>query len=176
MTDPAERPEPGSISEAAGRAVQADRARVEAAAQAARRRRSSVAGRLDRGLRWLRNRQTGPLPRLRRVAGVLRSTARNRDSWRALPDALATALLAPVRVASKPPPPRPPRDWSPQRAAARDRLARRAALLTGTGGSRRRLAVIADGTDLEAWTRVHDLVAVRPEDWPNWYRRNKQQV
>lgn len=165
MTDPAERPDPGLLSEAAGRAVQADRVRVDAAAQAARRRRSSVAGRLERGWRWLRNRQTGPLPRLRRVAGVLRATTRARGPWRALPEALATALLAPVRVASKPPAARPPRDWAPEREAAGERLATLAGRCAGADGSRRRLAVIADGSDLEAWAGHHELVAIRPEDW-----------
>ncbi|HET9436066.1 MAG TPA: hypothetical protein VFO50_04355 [Candidatus Limnocylindrales bacterium] len=162
MTDPADRPEPGSINEATRRAVAADRARVVAAEQAARRRRGSVAGRLDRGLRWLRNRQSGPLPRLRRVGGVAWRTIRGREPWRQLPEALATALLAPVRIAGKPSPPPPPRDWGPERAAATARLA---AFAARRDLVRPRVAVIADAAELDAFRTDWALVVIRPEDW-----------
>ena len=173
MTDPLERPDPGSINAATREAVQADRARVAAAERAARLRRGSIRGRLERVVRWLRNRQTGPVPRLRRVASVVKATIRARGPWRSLPESLATALLAPVRLPSKPAPPQPPRDWSPNRIAAAARLKQAVRLdPAGPGGNaspgatrRRVVAVIANPPDLEALSATAEMIELRPEDW-----------
>lgn len=165
MTDPTERPDPGSINEATRQVVEADRARVLGAEEAARRRRGSLRGRSERIWRWLRNRQSGPLPRLRRVGSVLKATVRGRGPWRQLPEALATALLAPVRLPGKPSPPRPPRDWTREREEARLRLARAAERLRDREPARLRVAVIADDPELARLREVLDLDELRPEDW-----------
>ncbi|MBI2776431.1 MAG: hypothetical protein HYX57_04070 [Chloroflexi bacterium] len=164
MTDPTERPDPGSINEATREAVEADRARV-IGANAAARRRGSLRGRSERIWRWLRNRQSGPLPRIHRVGSVLKATFHARGPWRQLPEALATALLAPVRLPGKPPPPARPRDWTREREGARLRLVRAAERLRDRDPASLRLAVIADAPELARLSEVHDLDELRPEDW-----------
>jgi hypothetical protein len=170
MPDPTKRPAEGSINEATLRAVQADRARVEAAGRAARRRMSAI-GRAYRLARWLRNRQSGPLPRLRRVGRVVRSTLRGETPWRAAPDGFLTALLAPVRPPGAPPPPRPPRDWGPDRAAAAARLAAAADRLESVPLADLGVAAIADAPELEALTRACRVIPLRPEDWASELER-----
>ena len=123
-------------------------------------------GRLARTLRWLLNRESGPVPRARRVGGVLRATVRERGPWRSLPEALATAVLAPVRRSAPSAPPAPPRDWAPERAAAGARLAAAAARLAASNPADLRLAVIADKPDLATFAKAAaHVIAIRPEDW-----------
>lgn len=122
-------------------------------------------GLVARGWRWLRNRESGPWPRLRRVAGVLRSTVRDRGPWRSLPEALATALLAPVRRSRPPAPPAPPRDWAPERTAAAERLAAAGIRLAGVRPRDLRVAAIADAEDLAVLTAACRVTPIRPEDW-----------
>ena len=117
------------------------------------------------GWRWLRNRRTGPVPRIRLAAGVLASSVKERGRWRSLPIDLATALLAPIRVPGPPPPPVAARDWSPERTAAGARL-RQAAQRWATGQPEiSPFAVIADADDLADWGRSSRLIELRPEDW-----------
>ena len=123
-------------------------------------------GRFTRAGRWLMNRDAGPVPRARRVAGVLRSTLRDRGPWRTLPEALATAFLAPVRRSPPSAPPAPPRDWAPERAAAARRLEAAAARLGAGKAADLRLAVIADAQDLAVLTAAAGhVLAIRPEGW-----------
>jgi len=122
-------------------------------------------GPLSRASRRLRDRQTGALPRLRRVAGVFRATIRDRGPWRSLPEAIANALLAPVRHSAPAASPRPPRDWAPERAAAATRLAATATRLAKVAPRDIRVAAIADASDLGAITVACHATAVRPEDW-----------
>jgi hypothetical protein len=150
--------------------VETERRRREAEQAAAHRRSRSPLGRALRILRWLRNRQTGPLPRLRRVGGVLAAAARGARSepalLRRLPDDLATAVLAPVRVRGPAALAGPSRSWEPERAAARRRLAGegRPAVELGSIGDLR-LAAIADES-LAGWLRSGcETIFVRPEDW-----------
>jgi hypothetical protein len=162
----AEPDDPRSVSERTRRLVEAEHRRREAAAEAARRRDRSTLGRLVRGVRWLRNRRTGPLPRLRRMGGVLRDAAREPRRIRALPADLATAALAPVRVrgASGAPPPR--RTWEPERDAAHRRLSR-----AGRGPlelaalADLRVAAIADEGLAGLLRGACETLFVRPEDW-----------
>jgi hypothetical protein len=123
-----------------------------------------------RGVRWLRNRQTGPLARARRVASVLRAVVErgSRERWliRRLPHDLLAAALAPVRTRGSAPSPKQPRSWASERAAARGRLA-------GEGRPPRELESIADlcvaaiaDEPLASWLCDGcDAVLVRPEDW-----------
>jgi len=165
MTHPMDRADPESINETTRGAVAADRAHLAAAERVALPRRESPRGRLERGWRWLRNRQSGPLPRLQRVGSVLRSTAAERRPFRELPDALLTALLAPVRISAKPSPPSPPRDWAPERTAAAARLAAAAVRIAGLKPKDLRLALIADADDMVALEAAFRVVAIRPDDW-----------
>lgn len=117
------------------------------------------------GWRWLWNRQTGPVPRIRLAAGVLASSVKERGRWRSLPIDFATALLAPIRVPGPPAPPVTARDWSPERTAAAARL-RQAAQRWATGEPEiSSFAVIAEAGDLAVWGRSSGLIELRPEDW-----------
>ena len=119
---------------------------------------SRASGRLRRG-------RATALPRLRRVADAVRTTVRDGGPWGSLPEALATAALAPVRRSGPPSAPRPPRDWSPERAAAAERLAAAADRLALLPPRDVRVAAIADAADLAALHAACDVTAVRPEDW-----------
>ena len=161
-----------AVSERTRRAVELERRRREADHSAARRRARSPLGIAARGLRWARNRQTGPLPRARRMAAVLAAAARGarRDPalLRRLPADLVSAALAPVRVrgASGSPPARPRRSWESERAGARARLAasgREPVALESIADLR--IAAIADDP-LAGWLRAGcDAAFVHPEDW-----------
>jgi hypothetical protein len=143
--------------------VDADRAQELAAEQAAVRHRRSLRGRAERLGRWLRNRQTGPRPRLRRMARVTVDGLRDPRSLPWLPAALVEAARG-SRVSEARPAAVTIRSYAAEREAARRRLA--------GGGSGRavdpgglRVALIADerlGDYLEAACRP---IRVRPEDW-----------
>ena len=105
-----------------------------------------------------------PLARLRRVGGVLRATIRERGPWWTLPEAIATAALAPVCrsvEASSP----PPRDLSPERAAAAARIEAARGRIAARPSHDLRVAAIADAADLAALSTAARVTAVRPEDW-----------
>ncbi|MEO8469605.1 MAG: hypothetical protein ABI573_08070 [Chloroflexota bacterium] len=129
---------------------------------------------VSHGWRWLLNRQTGLIPRIRLAAGVLLSTVKARGPWRALPYDLATALFAPIRIPGPPAPAIAARDWSAERAAAAARLRRAAELWASQRQAAASqaderpaplsLAVIADD-DVSAWVRSGSVVELRPEDW-----------
>jgi hypothetical protein len=163
MTHRPQRDENQHTSEDARRAVAEDRARMAEAARQAERHRRSIVGRAERGWRWLRNRQTGPVPRLRRVAAVLARAVLGRESWRDLPESIATAFLAPVRSSRGSAPFRAPRrTWIAERAAAR---ARWRAYAERPSAARARVAVVADDRELAGYRAQWDVVEIRPEDW-----------
>jgi hypothetical protein len=163
---PAEPDDPRSVSERTRRLVDAEHRRREAAAAAARRRSRSPLGLVMRGIRWLRNRQTGPLPRLRRMGVVLRDAAREPRRIRALPADLATAAFAPVRVRGTSGPTPPPRTWDAERAAAARRLARAGREpLELAALADLRVAAIADARLAGLLRETCDAAFVRPEDW-----------
>lgn len=170
MTQPSGRPaepdDPRSVSERTRRLVEQERRRREAAEEAARRRARSPIGRVVRGIRWLRNRQTGPLPRLRRMGGVLRDAVRQRRRLRDLPSDLLSAALAPVRVRGTSAAPRPPRTWDGERAAARRRLARAGRVpLELAALADLRVAAIADDLLADLLREICEPALLRPEDW-----------
>lgn len=115
--------------------------------------------------RRLRNRQSGPVPRIRLAAAVLASSVKERGRWRSLPIDLATAFLAPIRVPGPPPPPVEARDWSPERTAAAARLRKSAERWAIGEPEISSFAVIADDDDLAVWGRSSRLIELRPEDW-----------
>jgi hypothetical protein len=81
---------------------------------------------------------------------------------RELPENVAAAILAPVRWSESSGPPPEPRDWLPERHAARRRwtsFARRQPSI------RPRVALIADRSAVDAYRAGWDVVLVRPEDW-----------
>lgn len=126
----------------------------------------SALGRLVRAIRWLGNRRTGPLPRLRRVGGVVRDAVREPDRLRRLPEDLLSAALAPVRVRGTSAAPAPSRTWEAERAAARRRLARVSGAPLELGRlAELRLAAIADDGLAALLREACDAVLVRPEDW-----------
>lgn len=93
---------------------------------------------------------------------MVRTTIRDRGPWRQLPEGLATAFLAPVRVPGQPQAPRPPADRAREREAAAERLA---GFARRSLDARPRVAVIADTPALLAYREAWDVIAVRPEDW-----------
>ncbi len=117
------------------------------------------------GWRWLRNRQTGPVPRLGLVAQVLTSSIKHRGPWRSLPIDIATALFAPIRKPSMSAPPVPIRDWSPERMGAASRLRQAAEQWASSATKPLAVASIADDDALEAWARSGRVLELRPEDW-----------
>ncbi|MEO7664894.1 MAG: hypothetical protein ABIV26_07180 [Candidatus Limnocylindrales bacterium] len=122
-------------------------------------------GNLGRRARWIVDRRTGLPPRLRRVAGVVRATVRDRGPVRELPERLLTALLAPVRVAAPGEASPIPRDRSAERRAASERLTATAARLADREPASLRLAVIADEALLAELGGAARVTAIRPEDW-----------
>ena len=141
--------------------VAADRAAERADAQAAERRRRSLAGRTERLGHWLADGRTGPFPRVRRVGRVLFEIASTPRAWPALPAALLTAVRIPPLSAPLPPP-RPPRPLEPDRAAARDRLTRLDAHAADAG--RLRIALVGDDPDGPP-PAADEIVRLWPEDW-----------
>ncbi len=147
-------------------AVEAERARELAAARAARQRRRSPAGRAERALRWLRNRRTGPLPRIRRMARVVLLLTREPRSLPSFPAALLEAARLPRREAS--PTSVAPRSYAAEREAARRRLRYLSRAVAGVPGDDLvglRLALIADERLAHDLAATCETVSVRPEDW-----------
>jgi hypothetical protein len=164
VTDPTERSGAAPTSEATLRAVQADRARVEAARTAARRSRRSPRAIADKLVRWLRDRRTGPLGRLRRAAQVVRATAVAGGPWRGLPAAVARTLGRPP--GSTPlPRPRALRDPAADRPAAATRLRAAAAGLATRPAAGASIAAVAGPSGVAALAGAGRVTALRPEDW-----------
>ncbi|HMJ79848.1 MAG TPA: hypothetical protein VK592_02255 [Candidatus Dormibacteraeota bacterium] len=117
-------------------------------------------------LRWVRNRQTGPLPRMRRMVRVMREIVRQPQLLPALPAELLRAALAPVRLATIPSASALPPDWTAARAAARERLARlEAPAGVALAADRLRVAFVADTPLAANLSGACDGIALRPEDW-----------
>lgn len=122
-------------------------------------------GRLERVVRWLRNRQTGPIPRIRRVGSVIKATIRARGPWRSLPESLATALLAPVRVAGRPEPTPAPRIWDAERLGAAQRLVAGRAAVERESARTVTVATLAGPDYRREFAGAVRLIPVRPEDY-----------
>lgn len=145
-------------------ALAVDREAERAAEREALRHRRSLAGRLERVTRWLRDPRSGPAVRLRRIGRVIVDVGRSPRAMPALPAALLAAARMPP-IGAGLPPPRPPRSLEPERAAARGRLAAFDQLAAVTPPRRLRIALIGDAP-LAAWFGEScTVIAVRPEDW-----------
>lgn len=166
MVDPPPDPRPAlpdSVSAASRAAAVADREAERLAEEVALRHRRSLAGRVERVARWLRDPRSGPVPRARRMGRVVVEVARAPRSLPALPRALLEAAHVPP-IGAGLPPPRPSRDLAPLRQAARARLAA-FDLVAATAGEQLRVALIADDPLAARFAASCEVLAVRPEDW-----------